>query len=106
MSCGIGCRRGLYLALLWLWAEAGSCSSYLTPGLGLPYATDVALKKKKKKETLPKRNNFELKCTDRLLSKETDKKFGEAQATGIYGAIVEWREVYRESNVEYSKGSL
>ena len=33
---------------MWLWA--GSCSSDLTPSLELPYAADVALKRKKKKK--------------------------------------------------------
>ena len=34
MSCGIGHRNGLTLALLWALVQASSCSSNLTPSLG------------------------------------------------------------------------
>jgi len=49
-SCGVGCRHGLDLALLWLW-----CRSVATAPIGPlawdpPYDADVALKKKKKKK--------------------------------------------------------
>ena len=41
MNCGVGCRHGLDLTLLWLW-----CRLILWK---LPYAAGVELKKKKKK---------------------------------------------------------
>ena len=46
MSCGVGCRHGLDLVLLWLWLAA------IAPiqRLELPYATSVALKSQKKKK--------------------------------------------------------
>ena len=34
VSCGVGLRYGLDLALLWLWPRPGSCSSNWTPRLG------------------------------------------------------------------------
>ena len=46
MSCGVGCRRGSDLALLWLAAIAP-----IRPLVWeLPYATGVALKSQKKKK--------------------------------------------------------
>ena len=48
MSCDVGCRRSVDLALLWLAAVA------LTPTLAwkLPYALGVAIKRQKKKKTV------------------------------------------------------
>ena len=56
MSCGVGCRRGSDLALLWLAAIAP-----IRPLVWeLPYATGVALKsqKKKKKKKKKKKNKY------------------------------------------------
>ena len=49
MSCGVGHRLGLDLA----GAQASSCSSDATPGLGTSHVADVALKRKKKKSPDP-----------------------------------------------------
>ena len=50
MSCGVGCRRGSDLALLWLcsWLETEALIRPLT--WEIPYAMNVALKRQKKKK--------------------------------------------------------
>ena len=51
MSCGIGCRHGLDLALLlWLWRRLAAAAPIRPLASELPCAMSVALKKKKKKE--------------------------------------------------------
>ena len=56
MSCGAGRRRGLDLALLWLWYRAAATAQIRPLAWEPPYATGLALKgqkdkkKKKKKE--------------------------------------------------------
>ena len=49
MSCGVGVRHGSDLVLLWLWPAAIAPIQSLT--WELPYATGVALKKAKPKQT-------------------------------------------------------
>ena len=46
MSCGVGCRCGLDLALLWLWLAATAPIRPLA--WELPYAAGMALKEEKK----------------------------------------------------------
>ena len=48
MSCGVGHRRSLDLALLWLWRRPAAAAPYRPLAWDLPYATGEALKKKKK----------------------------------------------------------
>ena len=48
MSCSVGLRCGLDLALLWLWYS--SCSSNSTPSLGPSKCHAYSPKKKKKKK--------------------------------------------------------
>ena len=52
MSCGVGCRRGSDLVLLWLWYRPEAAA--LIPPLAWepPYASGAALKSKKKKKRL------------------------------------------------------
>ena len=52
MICGVGCIHGLDSELLWLWRRSAGAAPILTLAWELPYASDVALKKKKKKLTL------------------------------------------------------
>ena len=47
MSCGVGCRRGLDLALLQLWHRLAAVAPILSLALELPYVSPVAQKKKK-----------------------------------------------------------
>ena len=54
MSCGVGCRHGLDLALLWLWCRLAAVALIRPLAWEPPCAAGVALKrqktKKKKKE--------------------------------------------------------
>ena len=53
MSCGIGCRHGLDLALLWLWLwlqhRPGAVALIRPLAWETPYVMGVDLKRKKKK---------------------------------------------------------
>ena len=56
MSCGVGCRHGSDLALLWLWYSTAIAATALIGSLAWepPYAVGVALKDTKtKKERSP-----------------------------------------------------
>ena len=54
MSCGVGQRRGLDLALLWLWCRQVTTALIQPLAWELPYAMGLALKENKnKKESLP-----------------------------------------------------
>ena len=44
MSCGVGCRLGLDLALPWLWDRTAAAAPIGPLAWELPYATDAALK--------------------------------------------------------------
>ena len=50
MRCGVGCRPGLDLMLLWLWRRPVAAASIRLLAWEPPHATVVALKKKKEKE--------------------------------------------------------
>lgn len=50
MSYGVGHRRGLDPALLWLWCRLAAMALIQPLAWEPPYATGVALKSKKKKE--------------------------------------------------------
>ena len=59
-SCGIGCRCGSYLALLWLWLWCRLAAATPVQPLAWepPYATSTVLKRKRKKNN----NVFRRKC--------------------------------------------
>ena len=46
MSCGVGLRRGLDLALLWLWCRLAAIAPIRPLTWELPYAAHAALKTK------------------------------------------------------------
>ena len=53
MSCGVGCRHGSELALLWLWRKLAAVAAVQPLARELPYATAAVLKrliKKKERE--------------------------------------------------------
>ena len=50
MSCGIGCRRGSDLVLLWLWHTPAATAPMGPLAWKPPYAAGVALKRQKKDE--------------------------------------------------------
>ena len=49
VSCGIGQRSGLDLALLWPWCRPAAAGPIRPLAWESPYAVDVALKKEKKR---------------------------------------------------------
>ena len=52
MNCGVGHRCGLDPVLLWLWWRLGAAAPVWPLAWVLPYATSVALKRKKKKDAI------------------------------------------------------
>ena len=50
VSCGVGLRHGLDLALLWLWCRPAAAALIAPLAWELPYAASAALKSKKKKK--------------------------------------------------------
>ena len=46
MSCGVGCRRGTDLALLWWWCRVAAVALIRPLAWELPYVSDVASKAK------------------------------------------------------------
>ena len=50
MSCGVGRRHGSDLALLWLWCRPAAVALIEPLAWDPPYATDAALKSRKKKK--------------------------------------------------------
>ena len=53
MSCGVGGRHGLDLALLWLWHRPVATAPIGPLAWEPPYATGVSLKRQKKKQNKP-----------------------------------------------------
>ena len=49
MSCGVVCRRGLDLVLLWLWCRPAAEVPVRPVAWELPYVGGVSLKRQKKK---------------------------------------------------------
>ena len=52
MSCGVGHRCSLDLALVWLWHRPAVAAPIQPLAWELPYAMDEALKRKKKKSKI------------------------------------------------------
>ena len=50
MSCGVGCRHGSDLALLWLWRRPVATGPILPLAWESPYATGVDLEKAKRQK--------------------------------------------------------
>ena len=58
MNCGVVCRHGFDLALLWLWRRLAAVASIRPLAWEPPYAVSAALKsKKKKREKKEKKRN-------------------------------------------------
>ena len=53
MSCGVGRRWGLDLALLWLWRRPAAIALIRPLVWDPPYAVRVALKKKRTRQEVP-----------------------------------------------------
>ena len=75
MSCGIGCRCGLDLTLLWLWRRPAATGLIGPLAWEPPYALGMALKRqktnKKKKTTINNCLFFIVLCLSTLSRKET-----------------------------------
>ena len=72
MSCGIGCRCGSDLALLWLWCRLAAAAPIRPLACEPPYATGAALKKKTKDKKKKKPNQSNKKTKQKL--NKTNKK--------------------------------
>jgi len=74
MSCGVGCRCGSDLALLWLWPRLAAVSPIRSLTWEPPYAADAALpektkdqkKKKKKRDVYRIPHDFRKKIGETL----------------------------------------
>ena len=55
MSCGVGCRRGLYPALLWLWCKLAATAPNRPLAWEPPYAVGAVLKRQKRKKKKKKK---------------------------------------------------
>ena len=75
MSCGIGCRCGSDLALLWLWCRAVATPPIQPLATETPYAAGMALKRQNKQT-----NKKHLKNTLRQTTMKT-------QSYTIYGML-------------------
>ena len=53
MNCGVGCRRGSELALLWLWLWPAAVAPIRLLAREPPYVEGAALKKKNKTKNNP-----------------------------------------------------
>ena len=60
MSCGVGCRRGLDLVLLWLWHSLAAISPIEPLAWEPPYAPGAALEKGKKNKTKQQKSDLSL----------------------------------------------
>ena len=61
MSCGVGCRHGSDLALLWLWHRPVATAPIRPLAWETPYAVgDVLEKDKKKKKKEKKRKKYQI----------------------------------------------
>ena len=91
VSCGVGCRLGLALSLLWLWCRPAAVSPIWPLAQEPPYAVGMALKSKKQKKKTPikledsrtldgarlQRNGVHMSSTasDNILSKSNAETF-------------------------------
>ena len=57
VSCGVGHRCGLYLALLWLWRSPAAVALIRPLAWEPPYAADAALKSKRQRKILIKKTS-------------------------------------------------
>ena len=76
MSCGVVCRQGSDLELLWLWRRPVATALIQPLAWQPPYAADVALESKKKKKKKKKKKR-----------KEKKKKKGVFPSLHIFGIV-------------------
>ena len=73
MSCGVGCRCSLYLALQWLWRRPVATAPIGPLAWGPPYAAVVALKRAKNKNKPKKSTVWKGNKTLHFIVKKSDK---------------------------------
>ena len=71
MSCGVGKRQGLDLALLWLWCRPEATAPIQSPAWEPPYAKGAALKRQKKKKK--KKENGRLTAKTHMIVYQSTK---------------------------------
>ena len=64
MSCGVGCRRGSDLALLWLWRRLVATAPIRPLAWETPYAAGAAQEMTKRQK---KKKKERKKCNDNVL---------------------------------------
>ena len=85
MSCGVGHRHGLDLALLWLWCRLAAIALMRPLAWGPPYALGATLKrqkKKTKKKTKKKKRKKERKRKKNLT--------GIHEVAGLIPGLTQW----------------
>ena len=74
MSWGVGCRRGLDLALLWFWRRPAATALIGPLAWEPPYVMGAALEKKKDKKKKKKKKTFpDLRMFHHLPGKTSEK---------------------------------
>ena len=79
MSCGVGCRHGSDLALLWLWHRPGATALIGPLAWEVPYAAGAALRRQKTKKKKKKKK--------RKKEKRKRKKIAESGALCFHKAM-------------------
>ena len=59
MSCGVGCRRGSDLVLLWLWCRLAATAPIRTLAWEPPHAAGAALEKTARQKQKQKQKNMD-----------------------------------------------
>ena len=74
MSCGVGRRHSLDLALLWLWCRPAGAAPILPLNCKLLYATHITLKSKKRRKEGRKEKERRKEMKERKRKRKKEKK--------------------------------
>ena len=92
MSCGVVCRCGSDLELLWLWHRLAATAQIGPLGWKTPYATGTALEKTKRQKKKKKKKSFTTQMKLSFLGKnaimtrkQTGKELWKVRKTGFLG---------------------
>jgi len=95
VSCGVGCRHGLDMALLWLWYRLVATALIRPLAWELPHAAGAALKTQRDKTTTTTKNHFP--CVQKIRIVILWGFFGGDQAISLRGL----RESRRAGRTHY-----